>query len=398
MDDFARPALVIDCGSAFIKAGFAGEVSPAVRDPSTVPRAAGLEPGPPLVPVKHGIVQDWDAMEQLWLDVTYRRLHVYTSDQPVILTEPPQNSPESREQAAEVMFESLDVPALHIGVQAQLALYADYAARQAMGSQTSSASLTGLVVESGEGCTHVIPLVDGFLLASGTRSMPLGGAQLTRHIQALMRKGAAPPPPDQSLEIAVAVKERQCFVTASGVGPGAAPAATRSPAAYQTVHSRTGQPLRIQLGEERWRGPELFFDPGAFTKDAMPSLPDLIDDAIQACPIDTRRALYGNIVLSPASLRHAGREHPLQGPGSAAGDRGAGAGGCQGPGPSTCQPCSRTGVEVHVVTHPMQHFGAWFGGSVLGASEAFREVAITRAAYMETGPTIVRNNVVHSDW
>lgn len=72
MDDFARPALVIDCGSAFIKAGFAGEVSPAVRDPSTVPRAAGLEPGPPLVPVKHGIVQDWDAMEQLWLDVTYR--------------------------------------------------------------------------------------------------------------------------------------------------------------------------------------------------------------------------------------------------------------------------------------------------------------------------------------
>uniref|UniRef100_A0A1D1ZN60 Actin-related protein 3 n=1 Tax=Auxenochlorella protothecoides TaxID=3075 RepID=A0A1D1ZN60_AUXPR len=391
MDDFARPALVIDCGSAFIKAGFAGEVSPAVRDPSTVPRAAGLEPGPPLVPVKHGIVQDWDAMEQLWLDVTYRRLHVYTSDQPVILTEPPQNSPESREQAAEVMFESLDVPALHIGVQAQLALYADYAARQAMGSQTSSASLTGLVVESGEGCTHVIPLVDGFLLASGTRSMPLGGAQLTRHIQALMRKGAAPPPPDQSLEIAVAVKERHCFVTASGVGPGAAPAATRSPAAYQTVHSRTGQPLRIQLGEERWRGPELFFDPGAFTKDAMPSLPDLIDDAIQACPIDTRRALYGNIVLSGGSTLFKGLARRLETEVQA-----RVAARVQGRAPASH--AAATGVEVHVVTHPMQHFGAWFGGSVLGASEAFREVAITRAAYMETGPTIVRNNVVHSDW
>ncbi|KAL6778345.1 ARP3 [Auxenochlorella protothecoides x Auxenochlorella symbiontica] len=391
MDDFARPALVIDCGSAFIKAGFAGEVSPAVRDPSTVPRAAGLEPGPPLVPVKHGIVQDWDAMEQLWLDVTYRRLHVYTSDQPVILTEPPQNSPESREQAAEVMFESLDVPALHIGVQAQLALYADYAARQAMGSQTSSASLTGLVVESGEGCTHVIPLVDGFLLASGTRSMPLGGAQLTRHIQALMRKGAAPPPPDQSLEIAVAVKERQCFVAASGAGPGAAPAATRSPAAYQTVHSRTGQPLRIQLGEERWRGPELFFDPGAFTKDATPSLPDLIDDAIQACPIDTRRALYGNIVLSGGSTLFKGLARRLETEVQA-----RVAARVQGRAPASH--AAATGVKVHVVTHPMQHFGAWFGGSVLGASEAFREVAITRAAYMETGPTIVRNNVVHSDW
>lgn len=173
--------------------------------------------------------------------------------------------------------------------------------------QTSSACLTGLVVESGEGCTHVIPLVDGFLLASGIRSMPLGGAELTRHVQALMRKGPCPPPPHQSLEVAAAVKERYCCVAASASGLETVPGASSSPAMHQTVHSRwggaggctrglrhsrldtgvlqfersrsatpprffpvasrrTGQPLRIQLGEERWRGPELFFDPSAYTK------------------------------------------------------------------------------------------------------------------------------------
>ncbi len=45
-----------------------------------------------------------------------------------MLTEPPLNPPENREAAAEIMFETFNVPGLHIGVQAVLALYAAFAA------------------------------------------------------------------------------------------------------------------------------------------------------------------------------------------------------------------------------------------------------------------------------
>ena len=49
-----------------------------------------------------------------------------TTEQPVILTEPPLNAPENRELTAEILFETFNVPGLYIGMQATLALYAGF--------------------------------------------------------------------------------------------------------------------------------------------------------------------------------------------------------------------------------------------------------------------------------
>ena len=51
-----------------------------------------------------------------------------SDDHNFILTEPPLNPPENREMAAEIMFETFNVPRLCIGIQAVLALYAAFAA------------------------------------------------------------------------------------------------------------------------------------------------------------------------------------------------------------------------------------------------------------------------------
>lgn len=69
-------------------------------------------------------------------------------------TEPPLNTPENREYTAEIMFESFNVPGLYIAVQAVLALAASWTSRQ-VGERT----LTGTVIDSGDGVTHVIPVV-----------------------------------------------------------------------------------------------------------------------------------------------------------------------------------------------------------------------------------------------
>lgn len=49
---------------------------------------------------------------------------------------------------------------------------------------------------------------------------------------------------------------------------------------------------------ERFLAPEVFFRPDFVSDEHTTSLPQLVDRVIQSCPIDTRRALYGNIVLS----------------------------------------------------------------------------------------------------
>ena len=63
------------------------------------------------------------------------------------------NAPENREYTAEIYFESFGAKGLYIAVQAVLALAASWTSGK--GEQT----LTGTVIDSGDGVTHVIPVV-----------------------------------------------------------------------------------------------------------------------------------------------------------------------------------------------------------------------------------------------
>lgn len=68
-------------------------------------------------PIKHGLVEDWDAMERYWQQCLYSYLRTDPEDHYFVLTEPPLNPPENREETAEIMFETFGVAGLFIGVQ-----------------------------------------------------------------------------------------------------------------------------------------------------------------------------------------------------------------------------------------------------------------------------------------
>ena len=74
-----------------------------------------------------------------------------------IKTEPPLNAPENREYTAEIFFESFGVKGMYIAVQAVLALAASWTSKSA-----TQQTLTGTVIDSGDGVTHVIPVVFDF--------------------------------------------------------------------------------------------------------------------------------------------------------------------------------------------------------------------------------------------
>merc|ERR1712080_254792 len=124
-----------------------------------------------------------------------------------LLTEPPLNTPENREYTAEIMFESFNVPGLYIAVQAVLSLAASWTKRQ-VGERT----LTGVVIDSGDGVTHVIPVAEGYVIGSCIKHIPIAGRSITSFIQHLLREREIGIPPEQSLETAKAIKERYCYV------------------------------------------------------------------------------------------------------------------------------------------------------------------------------------------
>ena len=53
-------------------------------------------------------------------------------------------------------------------------------------------------------------------------------------------------------------------------------------------------------------------------------------------------------------------------------------------------------IDVNVISHQMQRYAVWFGGSMLASTEEFYRVCITKAQYDEEGPYCARNSPVFS--
>lgn len=67
--------------------------------------------------------------------------------------------------------------------------------------QASFSSLCGTVVDAGDGSTQVIPVVDGYVLGSSVKTLPVAGADVTAFIQTLMRQRGEPLPLENSVDV-----------------------------------------------------------------------------------------------------------------------------------------------------------------------------------------------------
>lgn len=47
--------------------------------------------------------------------------------------------------------------------------------------------MTGVVVDVGDGGTHVVPVAEGYVIGSSIKSIPISGKDVTLFVQQLMR-------------------------------------------------------------------------------------------------------------------------------------------------------------------------------------------------------------------
>ena len=163
---------------------------------------------------------------------------------------------------------------------------------------------------------------------------------------------------------------------------------------YEGLKKNTGLKWTCDVGYERFLGPEIFFNPEVFSSDFTTPLPEVVDEAILKCPIDTRRGLYDNIVLSGGSTMFKDFGRRLQRDIKKRVDARYQTNLERLSHLNASQSVQTQNIDVNVISHHMQRYAVWFGGSMLGSTPEFFRVCHTKAQYDEEGPRIARHNAV----
>lgn len=284
-------------------------------------------------PMADGLVANWDLMEKYWNHSIYHYLKCDPENHYFILTEPPMNPPENRENIAEIFFETFNVAGLYIGVQATFSLMGEQfnvhndKKNQEKDEEYLKAikSVTGIVIDSGDGVTHIVPVCDGYVLGSNIKHIPIAGRKISRFMMEMIKDRNENIKSEDLLYLTMEAKEKYGYLCSDIVKEFA----KFDEKSYDEItkmynftdkkfKKMTGigkiskQPYSVDLGYELFMGPEAFFSPEIIDKNFTTPLDELIDITVQSCPVDYRRRLYSNIVLSGGSTRFKHFEKRLQ--------------------------------------------------------------------------------------
>lgn len=365
------PAVIFDNGSGLCKAGLSGEIGPrhvistVIGHPKTKVSLLGVAQKECHVgeeaqhkrdvlslkyPIERGIITSWDDMEKIWKHVYEHELGLKAFERPVLMTETSLNPVENRKKLTQLMFEQFKVPAFYLSVQAILSLYA-------------SARITGLVIDSGYGVTHTIPVYEGYYLPHAVSRLGIAGRDITEFLtKLLLESGQRFESLAEKKSIIEDIKEKLCYV---------------APDPHKELAKRPEEVLKeyklpdgtlVRIGSPLFQAPEILFGPGGTGKDA-PGLHRMIAHSVTKCDANIHNTLYGNIVLSGGSSLFPGLDERIF---------------------KGLEHQVPKGVPIKIIAPTDRWFSTWIGASVITSLTSFKPMWITAADYKDFGPNIVQ--------
>ena len=353
---------------------------------------------------EEGNISDWDAVEAIWEHTLTKRLVVQPDEHPILLGEPANASRETREKMVELLFEKHNPPAVFLAKNPVLTSFA-------------SGRATALVVDLGAGGTTVTAVHDGYALRKAATRSPLGGDALTDVVLQYLEKTKKQPVRPRyefsrtkkrdgsdgfdvqdlkglgntsasyrlykQREIAADLKETVCRVSDASYKD--ADFKNVPCVAYELPDGNV-----VEIGAERFKIPELLFQPELVSELGLP--PDVVNpmwakdpqtgeplkglariilDTINKCDVDVRKDLFGGVVVAGGGSLFANLRERLE---------------------SELHDAAPTNVRVKVsasVNGVERKFSTWIGGSILASLGSFQQMWLSKAEYEEHGAGLI---------
>ena len=166
--------IVIDNGTGSIKCGFSGEEAPKSIFSNIISESG--EVGNEKIqeekihhPVQYGIIKNFEEMEKIWIHTFQNELRVNSDERNILIDDNPGAPKINREKITQLMFENFNVQGLFICVQPMLSLY-------------SVGKSTGLIIDSGEDSTNIVPIIEGYSFPYSITKSLFGGKNITKFL------------------------------------------------------------------------------------------------------------------------------------------------------------------------------------------------------------------------
>ena len=239
------------------------------------------------------------------------------------------------------MFEKFGVGSLAMASQSILGLF-------------SYGRTSGIVLESGQGVTHAVPVLEGSSLPQSIRRLDLGGRDVTDHLLKLLAEKGHSFASVAEREVVRAMKEKACFV------------AQREDEAIDIDYDYElpdGNCLR--LSRQMRRAPEMLLKPSLVGSE-QGGLAALVADSIMRTELDLRRLFWRNIVLCGGNTMFSGLPEGLH-----------------------SQLCGLAPKSVAVKVNAMESrkYNVWTGAAIISEIASFRKEWFSRSEFEENGPS-----------